>query len=153
MESKPTNTLYLFGPQGITGLIITQVTGCPWSHSAIETGGVIYDSSETRGNFGVASKNIFRKTWLGKRKYVVYEFQGDLSEWIRDMSGTKYDWRGVLGWLFGLNCHKRFYCFEASWWALRHVGILPTQPQPDRISGCDLEYIMINHKKQTEETT
>lgn len=125
------NKLYLFYPDGAVGRLIKHVTGSPFSHAAIEYNGVIYDASEERGDFNVS--HIKPET----RKHIVIEFAGDLSGWLARMTGKKYDWPGVLGWVFAANSKKRVYCFEAAWQALKDAGVV-SGVQPRRLSGSDL---------------
>lgn len=133
------NKIYLFKPRGILGEIITLVTRCEYSHSAVEVDGVLYDASETRGEFGRSDPDIFSGSWFRpRRKYVVVEFSGDMSPWLDFMAGAQYDWKGVLGWIFRANDITKFYCFEATWAALKFAGITKTETMPDRLSGCDL---------------
>lgn len=53
------------------------------------------------------------------------------------MTGKKYDWLGVFGWLFGLGDKNKFYCFDAARHALRAVGIV-SDDKHRQISGFDL---------------
>lgn len=126
-----TNKLYLFYPATLIGWLISLVTRSPFCHAAIEVDGVLYDSSENRATFGVSTIDP------SKRRHISLTFGGDLGGWLRYMQGKEYDWAGVLGWLFRADSKRRFYCFEAAWMALRHVGVvrggLPTQ-----LSGSDL---------------
>jgi len=137
------NKLILLEPDSFLGLIISWITGCKYSHSIVEIDGIMYDSSETRGKFGITDRKVMYDVVHGRRKNVVYTVPGDLYPWIAEMSGTRYDWKGVLGWLFKLNNHKKFYCFEASWKALLIAGIV--EHTPNQISGCDLEKVMQKH--------
>lgn len=130
------NKLYLFYPDSLLGKIITFITKCPYSHSAVEVDGVLYDSSESRGDFNISHINP------SDREHKVYEFEGDLSEWVLFMSNSVYDWKGVIGWLFNWNTVNKFYCFEASWMALHFAGIVEGQ-QPSKLSGCALERLVV----------
>lgn len=131
--------VYLFYPNSLKGLIICLVTLSRFSHAAIEYNGTLYDSSETRGSFGISDIK------LAERKFICKELDGDLSFWYNRMKGTKYDWKGVLGWIFKFNDTSRYYCFEAIWEALLDVGIV-TLPRPRRLSGGDLLKLLNNTK-------
>lgn len=131
------NKLYLFKPASIIGRIITLVTGTKYSHSAVEFKGVMYDTSESRATFGQSDID------LSKRKYVVYDFHGDLTLWKIEMSGKKYDWKGVFGWIFGAEDKHKFYCFESSWAAL-HRTHHAYGNIPKKLTGEDLEKVMLD---------
>ena len=139
-----TNKIYLFYPVTIMGRIITFVTRSRFSHAAVEYNGVLYDSSETRGDFGVSSVD------LSMRKYKCFEVDGDLKSWYNRMYGTKYDWKGIVGWVFGFHSKSRFYCFEAAWDAMYDIGLVKEQ-HPDRVSGADILYVFIENTEFTIE--
>lgn len=122
------NRVLLFKPSTFSGRVICWVTNSDFSHAAVEVDGVLYDSSESRGTFGVSSIDP------SVREHIAYEFTGDLSSWVHSMKGKEYDWRGVIGWIFSRNDRKKFYCFETAWSALVHSEVIFT-PQPDRVSG------------------
>jgi hypothetical protein len=89
-----------------------------WSnycHAALLFNGerCIYDASESRGdvNWG---KSLVE---LGKQKIVVYDIPDDETpyrEYALKKLGTKYDWKGISGWIPFLpsNDPKTVYCFE-----------------------------------------
>lgn len=109
--------LFMGSPRSLTGVLINLVTNCPYSHAAIEVDGTWYHASEKLGCFGVVDIESF-----SDRRCVIYEFEGNLSDWVEIMNGKKYDWRGIFGWAMysvGLNRMssgnpKQFYCFEAA---------------------------------------
>lgn len=140
MSYRQPNKLYLFYPTSLIGLIICLVTRSPYAHAAIEMGGVLYDASEHRGSFGRSDIDVT------KRGHIWIEFSGDLSPWLMRLTGSKYDWLGVFGWLWKRNRPGRFYCFEAAWQALYEVGIV-SGSQPARLSGSDLLEIAANHHR------
>ena len=117
--------------------IILIATGCPLSHAAIEVNGVWYDASETRGTFDKAN---LQQLW--KRPCQICEFDGDLSDWLRQMRGKHYDYHGVIGWLLcrwknkACGDSNRFYCFEAANGALQAAGYRGASQAA--LSGCDL---------------
>lgn len=119
--------VYLFFPISWVGLIICLVTKSRFSHAAVEIDGVLYDSSETRAKFGKSEVD------LRSRPHVVFEFEGDMTEWLASMEGKRYDWKGVMGWIFNKQDKNKFYCFETVWSALEHLKIVG--PQPDKVSG------------------
>lgn len=109
--------LFTATPSSATALIIAATTQCPFSHAAVCIDGQWYHSSESTGGFGPMEPADF-----ANRHATVYEFEGDLSEWLEKMKGKQYDWRGIAGWVMksvGLNKHshgnpKQFYCFETA---------------------------------------
>lgn len=114
-----TNKIALFTatPRSPTALLIAAATRCPLSHAAVCVNGEWYHASESDGGFGPMSVEQF-----ANRHATVYEFKGDLTEWLDDMKGIQYDWRGIAGWAFksiGLHSYtsgnaRQFYCFEAA---------------------------------------
>lgn len=137
------NKLYLFYPVSIIGFIISLVTRSPFSHAAIEYNGVLYDSSESRGSFGVSDFDP------SKRPHVVFRFYGNLQPWLDHMTGRKYDWKGVLLWVIKRNHRDKFYCFEAAWAALKVAGVVEGD-QPKRLSGSDLMLVMNKHFSRSD---
>ena len=133
------NKVYLYKPKSFIGYLITWVTKAPYSHAAIEIDNILYDSSETRGNFG--KSEIINKN----RKFICYEVEGDLSVWLESMKGKKYDWSGVIGWIFNVNDRDRFYCFEAVYDALAYLGL--TEYTTDRVSSKDIIKILKDNNK------
>jgi len=117
------NVLYLFYPNSFIGLLICLITRTPFAHTAISIDGVLWDSSESRGDFNQSDID------LTKRKHIAIPFEGDLSDWLSKMYGTKYDWLGVFGWVFKWNTPNKYFCFEASWEALHSLGLVaPKMP-------------------------
>lgn len=133
--------LFTATPRSATALLIAAATNCPVSHAAVQVGGDWYHASESTGKF---SKLDISK--MKGRHCAVYVFDGDLSEWLKQMDGMAYDWKGIFGWgmkLIGFNQYakgnpRKFYCFEAALDALRcargeklgdkrHSGYLDTQ--------------------------
>ena len=114
-----------------TGFLIACATRCHFVHAAVYTKSCWWHSSEHLGCFGPVNIDAY-----GERDCIVFEFEGDLLDWLSRMIGCRYDWRGVFGWLAGLNNPRRFYCFEAAQSALKAAGVID-QELP-RLSGCDL---------------
>lgn len=140
--------VYLFEPNGFLGWLITLITGCKYSHSAVsvifEDGQeVIYDASETRGDFNIADddKYLFKGWCKPYRKYIYYEFDGDITPVIDSLRGKKYDWKGVLGWLFKSNDKSKFYCFEVNWLVFEYYenGTIDNVEYPEFLNGCTIE--------------
>lgn len=109
------NKIYLFKPVSILGRIISFITRSKYSHAAIEIEGTLYDSSEQRGYFSYSNIDT------NKRQHIYYDIDGDLTDWVRDMHFTPYDWVGIFGWLFAADDKKKFYCFEAVYSAMKHL--------------------------------
>ena len=139
---------YLFEPNGILGYLITIVTGCKYSHSAVgilydDGSEDIYDASEKRGDFAREDDldYLFKGFCKPTRKYVYYDFEGDATPVIESLEGKKYDWKGVFGWLFKSQDKSKFYCFEVNWLALEFFtkGSLDNVEYPDFLSGCTVE--------------
>ncbi|WP_287602726.1 hypothetical protein [Thiothrix sp.] len=127
--------LFEFTPRSAVAWLILAVTGCPLTHAAVQVDGVWYDSSETRGTFDRADLSR-----LAGRPCQVCEFDGNLSGWLRDMRGKRYDYRGVAGWLIcrftGRGCGdmNKFYCFESALSALSAAG--HARAVSGAITGC-----------------
>lgn len=131
--------IVLFRTQlSFVSFMIWMVTGYPISHSAVIWRGQLYDSSESRGDFGVGTpvKNY------GQREVLVYNRQVAPQEalgWIQEVGAIKYDYVGVLGWFaawlfkpvrflskFFLRKtlqSKKVWCFEATAKLLLRSGI------------------------------
>jgi uncharacterized protein YycO len=143
--------VYLFRPQGILGWIIALVTFCRYTHSAIE---IVYedgqcdiwDSNERRGEFGLADESILL------RSHEVWEFEGDLTPWVEKFKGKKYDWAGVIGWIFKADSKSKFYCFESTWAGLMYyMGFdIDDLTYPDHLSGCTLKVLCQNLSMRDE---
>lgn len=131
MCSKSLNRLYLFYPTSIIGFLICLVTRSPFAHAAVMFNGVLYDASESRGDFGVSSIDP------AIRKHFYIEFSGDLRGWLERMLPMNYDYPGVFLWLLGINRRSKVYCFEAAWHALHDAKVVSGR-QPSRLSGSDL---------------
>lgn len=128
------NKIALFKPEkwSLTGWIICLITQCPYSHAAVYADGLgWFHSSEKLGRFDVLNRAEF-----AEREVMVFEFEGDLSAWLRRMKHTQYDWTGVLGWLFKADDKKRFYCFETVLSALEACGAASYN---GRVSGCTVQ--------------
>lgn len=114
-----------------TGFLIALATRCQFVHAAVCVDGEWWHSSEKLGCFGKVDIDGY-----ANRDCAVFEFEGDLTEWLEQMKPTKYDWRGVFGWLLRLNNPTKFYCFEAAQSALLHTGAV--RVPIESLSGCDL---------------
>lgn len=73
----------------------------------------LYDASESRGTVDW-NKLIIE---YGKQPIIVYEIpedEADAKTYALNKKGTKYDWKGIMGWtpLFGSNDPQTVYCFE-----------------------------------------
>ncbi len=141
--SQTPNILYLFYPNSVIGWIICLITRTPYAHTAISVGGVLWDSSESRGDFNRSEID------LSKRKHVAVPFAGDLSVWLKVMQGTKYDWLGVFGWVFKWNMPNKYFCFEASWEALKLVGIV-SGVMPENLTAQHLLVSLAKYKSLSE---
>ncbi len=123
--------------------IISFFTSCDITHAAVMIDGVVYDASESRGGVSkVGSIDVF-----GGRNVFLYDI--DLTDihlanarlFAHGTVGRKYDWHGVLGWVFGFKGkRKRFYCFEYVWECMRAAGV-DIAPK-HQISGCDLSAVL-----------
>lgn len=133
MNSKTINKIFIFTGafRSPTGLMIALATRCQFVHAAVSVAGECWHSSEQLGRFDRVDLAAY-----AERDCIMFEFEGDLSQWLEGMKGCRYDWRGVLGWLFRMNNPQRFYCFEAAQDALKTAGII--QSGLKRLSGCDL---------------
>jgi hypothetical protein len=66
----------------------------------------------------------------------------DMSQWLQQMSGKRYDYAEVINWLLcrywrsGCGNARQFYCFEAANGALQAAGYRGANVKA--ISGCDL---------------
>lgn len=129
------NKIYLYKPNSFWGRVITFVTRSPYSHTAVEINGIVYDSSETRGTF--AQSDIIPQT----REHDVFVFDGDLTVWLWTMKGKKYDWQGVWGYIFGINNKNKFYCFETSYSALMFLEIAKA-PMPYKVNGNTVKRVL-----------
>ncbi len=130
-----TTKIYLFYPSSLKGYFICLVTLSRFSHAAVEVRGVLYDSSESRGYFGESQIDT------STRRYEVWELEGSLIRWRVSMRGKKYDWKGVIGWIFGAGSKNKFYCFETAWSALAVLGHVPEEI-PNRVSGKTIRRIL-----------
>lgn len=127
-----------------TALLISLVTRCSFVHAAICVDDVWYHASESAGRFDKLDVDDY--AW---RECVMYEFDGELSDWLRFMIGKKYDWKGIFGWFLHVIGFKRgirgnpkdYYCFEAAVSALESTGVdAPCSP----VSGCDVRDLFID---------
>lgn len=132
------NKLYLFYPTSLIGFLICLVTRSPYAHAAVMVDGVLYDASENRHTFDRSDIDP------RQRGHISIEFAGDLRPWLENMMGRRYDWRGVIMWLFGKGDDDRVYCFEAAWHALHTAGVVSGH-QPKRLSGSDLYALVAQH--------
>lgn len=89
------------------------VTASNFCHTAVLLPGEsrLLDASESRGdvNFGK------RVDEYKNRPVLVYHIPDEdvaAYNYALGMIGTKYDWRGVMGWGFSLNNRRAVYCFE-----------------------------------------
>lgn len=117
-----------------TGFLIAMVTRCQYVHAAVCVDGVWWHSSETLGHFGRVDMEAYKN-----RNCIVFEFPGDLTEWVEKMKPTRYDWRGVLGWIWKWNSPTRFYCFEAAFDALLSAKVIQHDEVVPSPSGCHLQ--------------
>jgi hypothetical protein len=93
----------------------------------------LYDASESRGTVDW-NKNLRD---FGKQQITVYEIPEDESDakiYALNKKGTKYDWKGIMGWvpLFGSNDPQTVYCFEL---------VLQTLLSMPKINGQNIERI------------
>lgn len=73
----------------------------------------LYDASESRGTVDW-NKELGT---FGKQEITIYHIPEDATkaqEYALAKRGTKYDWKGIMGWtpLFGSNDPQTVYCFE-----------------------------------------
>jgi hypothetical protein len=98
------------------------------------------EALETKGSI-VSGRKIQS---LGRRKIVVYKVGDPLKKGIayaQTRIGSRYDYVGVFGYLFGGNSAKRLYCFELVVNALCWAAGFPI-PARNRFSAHDvLEYV------------
>jgi len=87
-------------------VICSLVTASGYSHGAILSNGVLYDTTFSRGHFDLAPPVD------DNRKVAVIEIDGDCDEWIAANLGTKYDTFGLLFWFFRVATAGRMYCFN-----------------------------------------
>ena len=85
-------------------------------------------SSESVGYFTALNPDDF-----AGREVATFEFEGDLTQWLKTMRNVQYDWKGAIGWLFNADDKKRFYCFEAALGALVACGHAQYQSP---VNGC-----------------
>lgn len=151
-----------------SGLLIALGTRCEIVHAAVYVASEDkwYDSSERRGDF-----NLMDTEYYAERECYVFEFEGDLGQWLESMKGTQYDWMGIIAWaLFAIALRlqwakgktlvlstltellswsgrqlerpRQFFCFETAASALSHCGH-PMLSTP--IRGCDLRNLGLGH--------
>jgi uncharacterized protein YycO len=93
-------------------LLIAFATGSRFTHAAILTAqGMVIDAHEGRGKVGMNG----HLTFWGSRHVDVWEIEDQEligMEWVLSQFGRRYDYRGVLGYLWGDENIRRFYCFE-----------------------------------------
>ena len=118
----PKLALFHGSSRSITSLLISYTTQCTYTHAAIEIDGQWWHSSEKLGCFGKLDPANFNH-----RQCTVYEFEGDLSDWLKNMQGKRYGWRGIVGWtLYAMGIRRgvikghaqHYYCFMAALKAL-----------------------------------
>jgi hypothetical protein len=73
----------------------------------------LYDASESRGTVDW-NKELKE---FGRQPVIIYEVPEDgtdAKKYALDKKGTKYDWKGIMGWtpFFGSNDPQTVYCFE-----------------------------------------
>lgn len=73
----------------------------------------LYDASESRGTVDW-NKDLKE---FGRQQVIIYEIPEDESDaktYALNKKGTKYDWKGIMGWtpFFGSNDPQTVYCFE-----------------------------------------
>lgn len=125
----------------IVSFSIAMITKTPWTHAAIRVDGIWYDSSETRGYFDELIVDDYENRWC-----IITEFDGDLTNWLSSMKGTKYNWKGVYQFPFYFLAKRNeteFYCFQAAWDAAWY-SIYNEHFTPPKVSGESLKYLMID---------
>lgn len=110
-------------------------TGSSYSHCEIVVNGVSYSSSPRDG--GVRMKLIDFNPQHWDFVEVPEAHQAAVLQWFSEHYGAKYDWVGLLGFVFThrLNSADRWFCSEACAAAL---GI----PQPWTLTPRDLFYLL-----------
>lgn len=127
------NKIALFtGTRSLTAAAIRWATNCEFVHAAVQLNGRWYHASETLGCYGALDRMKY-----AARKCALYTLPpGELAGWHEHMTGRKYDWPGVLAWLFHHQGDpEKFYCFEAAQLAMAHCGLTVAE-QP--VSGCHI---------------
>ena len=108
--------------RSLISLVIALVTKSGYSHGMICVKDVWYDASESRGNFNVTDRSLY-----DDRNCIVWDIKDHklVENFVQQSIGKKYDYKGVIGWIWNKNNDKRrFYCFEACWQALKLVGMV-----------------------------
>jgi len=91
-------------------MLICAVTRTRHSHAALEVGNFFFDADGSRGNVGALDPDRFLN-----RRVEVYSVEANTSkavEYVEHRMGERYDYAGILGWLFKKGNAKRAYCFE-----------------------------------------
>jgi len=117
-------------------LMISYLTKTPWSHAAVEIDGVWYDASESRGDFSQCDvkkkmKGRLAHVWrIGNRIAVRNKIEENL--------GTRYEYKGLLGYALSSKKDKRFYCFELAMVMALLVKEPKAIPMIEQINGLDI---------------
>lgn len=90
----------------VFSVVCSAVTASGYSHGAILSDGVLYDTTFTRGHFAPAPPVE------ATRKVAVIDVGGDCAEWVLANLGVKYDTLGLLLWFFRVSTVGRMYCFN-----------------------------------------
>lgn len=144
--NKQANKIALFtlSPRSLTALLIATVTRCPFSHAAICVDGTWYHASETTGGFGKLNMTDY-----ADRHCTMLNFNGDLTQWVKDMNGKEYDWKGILGWAkraLGLSYQandRKFYCFEAALTGVLTARLADMDQYPSRRGQLDTAIVKL----------
>lgn len=93
-------------------ILISLFTFSNYVHAGLilSNGENILDASESRGNVDYGKFLSEHES----RQIEVYDLGPNIKahNYALIMIGSKYDWKGVIGWPFGWNDPKTVYCFE-----------------------------------------
>ena len=117
--------------RSLFGLVCSASTLSQWSHSSIITDdGKWYDTTFKRGYSGLREIEPARKVRVfGLPDHILS------SEDLADIVGIRYDYIGLLLWLFNIHSTNRMYCYESALLAIKKVGIevITGQASPHKI--------------------
>ena len=140
-ETQHNNAIAIFEMdfKSIPSLLIAYITNSSFTHSAVRVDGVWYDSSENRGYFDKLDINEYNNRWC-----VIVELDGDLTQWLENMKGVRYNWKGI--WQFPFQWFKNrnenhFYCFQTAWDACWY-SLYKEHYSPPKVSGNTLKYFI-----------
>jgi|TARA_R110000851_G_scaffold230898_7_gene383720 hypothetical protein len=137
--------LHLYKPNSWIGYGICIVTFSKYCHAAIEYKGKLYDASESRGRFGKASLHTINRP--SSQHLISVDDDTIIDGWLSRNMNRKYDYKGVIGWIFKVNDHNRFYCFEALYDILLTVKVIE-KPMPKRVSARTLISVLGDYYKR-----